>query len=249
MLGLDGDDETVMRRMIELRLEETDGRSEYPQQPLHRVVAICVAWLDAKKGRFVLKSLGGSAWDEVSQLEAFARLVDREPAARLVSWNGNGFDLPILRYRAMVHRVPMPGLHRDEGAWRWNNYANRYHSMHVDLMDVLSGYGASWRVGLALIADVLGLPNKEFLDGPVYEHMLRGEDDRVRDYCKLDVVTTLLAFLRWCVLRGELDGPGEDHWVSVVCDGLEAESYDGWAEVVAGMKERALSTTRLDETA
>jgi predicted PolB exonuclease-like 3'-5' exonuclease len=234
-LQLEGDDGSVIRRMVELRLEATEGKSEYPQQPVHRIVAICVAWLDPGRRRFELEAFGRGAWDEGALLRDFARLLERKPAPRLVSWNGNGFDLPILRYRSMVHRVPMPGLCRSEGAWRWNNYGNRYHTMHVDLMDVLAGYGASRFVGLGLLGDVLGLPNKKFLEGSVYEQLLRGEEEQIREYCKLDVVTTLLAYLRWCVHRGDLDAEGEMSLVALIGRGLEAERYQGWREVAAGL--------------
>jgi len=234
--GLGGDDESVIRTMVAQRLEETKGRTAYPRPPLHRVVAISVAWLDPAKGRFAIKALGGGAWDEASQLRAFARLIEHDPAPRLVSWNGNGFDMPILRYRAMLHRIPMPGLYRKTGAWRWNNYANRYHDMHLDLMDVLSGYGASARVGLAMLGDLLAFPNKAFLEHDVYEHLLRGEDELIRTYCKLDVVTTLLAFLRWCLHRGDLGHADEERLVGLVAAELERESHPGWRDVAAALR-------------
>ncbi len=48
----------------------------------------------------------------------------------------------------MLHGIAVPELHQSGGAWKWHNYQDRYHDMHVDLMDVLSGYGASRYVGL-----------------------------------------------------------------------------------------------------
>jgi len=121
-----------------------------------------------------------------------------------VSWNGGGFDLPVIRYRAMLHGVAAPEFYRLDGEWKWNNYQNRFHDMHVDLMDVLSGYGASMRVGLGTLGRVLGLTGKSFLDEPVYSHILRGEEDLVRQYCKLDTLETLLLFLVWLVHTGKL---------------------------------------------
>lgn len=236
VLGLSGDDETVIRTMVAQRLEQTKGRTAYPRPPLHRVVAISVAWLDPTKNKLAIKALGDGAWDEPSQLRAFSRLLEHDPAPRLLSWNGNGFDMPIIRYRSMLHRLPMPGLYRTTGAWRWNNYANRYHDMHLDLMDVLSGYGASTRVGLGLLGDLLDFPNKAFLEHDVYEHLLRGEDELVRTYCKLDVVTTLLAFLRWCLHRGDLSPADEDRFVALIGHELARESHTGWREVVSALK-------------
>lgn len=234
--SLIGDDATVIRTMVAQRLEETKGRTAYPAPPLHRVVAVSVAWLDPTKNRFAIKALGDGAWDEPSQLRAFAKLLDHDPAPRLVSWNGNGFDLPILRYRSMLHRIAMPGLYRSTGAWRWNNYENRFHDMHLDLMDVLSGYGASRRVGLAMLGDLLGFPNKAFLEHDVYEHLLRGDDELIRTYCKLDVVTTLLAFLRWCLHRGDLRHQEEDRLVSLVATELATQPDADWSDIVSALQ-------------
>ncbi len=80
----------------------------------------------------------------------------------------------------MLHGVPMPALYRTDGEWKWNNYQSRYHDMHVDLMDVLSGYGASRWAGLGLMCELLGLPGKGFIEGEVYECLLRGEEEEIR---------------------------------------------------------------------
>ena len=115
-MGFDGDNATVIEAMTSQRLEETEGRTQYPAPPLHRIVTIAVAELDPDTGRFELDTLGGGAWAEKSHLESFAGLfADRSLPPRLVSWNGNGFDLPVIRYRAMLHGVPIPALYRTDG--------------------------------------------------------------------------------------------------------------------------------------
>jgi len=63
----------------------------------------------------------------------------------LVTFGGNGFDLPLLRYRAFALGVPVPGLH----AGGHRNYWHRFGSDHIDLCDVLSGYGGSTKPSLA----------------------------------------------------------------------------------------------------
>jgi 3'-5' exonuclease len=73
----------------------------------------------------------------------------------------------VIRYRSMMLGVCAPDFYRVDGLSRWNNYQNRYHDMHVDVMDVLSGYGASARVGLGTLGKVLGLPGKSFLGVPL----------------------------------------------------------------------------------
>ena len=153
VMGFEGDNAAVIESMTRQRLEETDGKTQYPRAPLHRIVTIAVARLEPDTGSFGLSTLGDEAWDEKSHLEGFAGLFeDASGPPRLVSWNGNGVDLPVIRYRAMLHSVPMLALYRTDGDWKWNNYQGRYHELHVDLMDVLSGYGASRWVGLARVS-------------------------------------------------------------------------------------------------
>jgi hypothetical protein len=82
----------------------------------------------------------------------------------------------------MLHGFAAPELYRSDGEWKWNNYQNRYHDMHVDLMDVLSGYGASRFVGLGKMCDLLQIPSKSFLTKPIYEHILDGEQELVEDF-------------------------------------------------------------------
>ena len=239
-MGLEGDNAAVIEAMARQRLEETAGRTQYPSPPLHRIVTIAVARLDPGSGSFGVGTLGGDAWDERSHLEGFAGLFSpggqgsRPP--RLVSWNGSGFDLPVIRYRAILHGVPMPALYRTDGEWKWNNYNSRFHDMHVDLMDVLSGYGASTRVGLGLMCEMLGLPSKGFIEGEVYEHVLRGEQELVCEYCKLDVVSTLLVFLRWLVQRGDLEAARLAELAGGIREALAKESFAGWREIVDGLE-------------
>ena len=61
----------------------------------------------------------------------------------------------MLRYLSLYHNVPAPALYHQDGDWRWDNYENRFHSMRVDPMDVLSGYGASRFVGLGDLSRLL----------------------------------------------------------------------------------------------
>jgi len=95
----------------------------------------------------------------------------------------------------MLHGIAAPELYRSGGEWKWNNYQGRYHDIHVDLMDVLFGYGASRYVGLGKMCDLLQVPSKSFLTKPIYEHILEGEQELVGEYCELDCLDTLLVFL------------------------------------------------------
>jgi predicted PolB exonuclease-like 3'-5' exonuclease len=127
----------------------------------------------------------------------------------LVSWNGSGFDLPVLNYRALAHGVSAARyweVGEGDRDFRYNNYLARFHWRHVDLMDVLSAYGASGRASLDHIAQLLRLPGKLGMSGAdVWPAYRRGEIAAIRNYCETDALNTYLIYLRFQVLRGELD--------------------------------------------
>jgi predicted PolB exonuclease-like 3'-5' exonuclease len=237
--GLEADDFEVVRQMVERRLEETEGQTGYPQLPHHRVVTIGVGALDPETGSFQVTTVGGRALDERSHLEGFFRFLRETPRpARLISWNGNGFDLPVIRYRSMMHGIAAPEFYRTDGDWKWNNYQNRYHEMHVDLMDALSGYGASHWVGLGTMSELLGLPGKSFLEeGEVWENLARGKEELVREYCKLDVGSTILIYLDWEFHRGNLTEDELRQHVATIRGELEKERFEGWQEVAEGLQD------------
>ncbi len=237
VMGFEGDDEAVLHAMVEQRLKETGGGTEYPQLPYHRIVSICVSWLDPETGRFKMDAVGDAAMDERSHLDGFFKLFrEAKRSPRLVSWNGGGFDLPVIRYRAMQHGIAAPEFYRLDGEWKWNNYQNRFHDMHVDLMDVLSGYGASMRIGLGTLGPILGLEGKSFLEGPCYAHILKGDEALVHEYCKLDTLTTLLLFLVWIHHRGDLTTEQLRGYVATLRESVQQEEFAAWRKVADGLE-------------
>ena len=127
----------------------------YEQQ---RVVAISVA-LRSRDG-FRIWSLGEPHSPEAELLQRFYDGIEKY-TPDLVSWNGGGFDLPVLHYRALLHGIAAPRYWEggdEDQAFRYNNYLNRYHTRHLDLMDVLSSFQARARVSLQAAATLLGLP-------------------------------------------------------------------------------------------
>ena len=120
----------------------------------------------------------------------------------LVTFGGNGFDLPLLRYGAFALGVPVPGLHG--GGHR--NYWHRFGQDHVDLCDVLSGYGASAKPSLAEMAALAKIPVKigGIDGGQVEAYVAAGRLTEVADYCMTDVLATYCVFLRYEMVRGDL---------------------------------------------
>lgn len=233
LYALPGGDEVIIEGMLRRRMAESEGTSDFHLPPYHRIVALCVAWLDPASGSFKLGSPAGDSMDERQILESFFALLERPRGGpRLVSWNGNGFDIPVLHYRGMLHGVRAPGFHRSEGEWKYNNYHGRYHDMHVDLMDVLAGYGASGRMGLDDLSRIMGLPGKTVTEGHrVFRHVLRGEIELVRTYCELDALNTLLLYLLWAFHRGRLDSPTlRAHRDTIAATLRAAEGKPAWRE-------------------
>ncbi|MBK1734791.1 3'-5' exonuclease [Halorhodospira abdelmalekii] len=201
----DLDDTGVANAMAARRRQETGG-GEFPRTYLHRIVAIAVAGVI--EGRFRVWSLGDLEDDEPALIRRFFEGVDRY-VPDLVSWNGGGFDLPVLHYRALIHGVAAPRYWESgdgDRNFRFNNYRNRYHERHLDLMDVLSGFQLRAAAPLDEIALLCGLPGKMGIGGAgVADAVARGELKAVRDYCEVDVLNTYLLFLRFQHLRGALD--------------------------------------------
>ena len=222
----------VAARRAELEryhLDVTDGRNPFPRQPFHRIVAI--SFLEAEIDRdgrneaYLLRDLrsGGEAdFDEAKLVQRFFQYCERL-RPRLVSFNGRGFDLPVLKYRAMVHGIQASWLHRADN--KWENYQSRYAAdWHTDLMEVLSDFGASARVRLNEVCAVLGFPGKFGVDGADVAGLVdAGRTQDVRHYCETDVLNTYLVYLRWQLHRGVLGRDGYNGAVADVVAFIEAE--------------------------
>ncbi len=196
-------DDEIMKCMFTLRRQKTG--SEFLPHDQHRIVAIsCVL-----RANDILKvwSLGSLQSSEQELVERFFDGIERY-SPNLVSWNGSGFDLPVLHYRALKYGVRAARYWETGGedqTFRYNNYLSRYHWRHVDVMDVLSGYQARAKAGLEAIATMIGLPGKLGFSGDkVADAYLAGELPRNRQYCETDVINTYLVYLRFELMRGNL---------------------------------------------
>ena len=206
MWDLDGlSDEDVASAMF-FKQQQKSG-SEFLPIHQHRIVAISVALRTGDT--FRLWSLGEEGSDEAELVRRFYDGIDRY-TPDLVSWNGGGFDLPVLHYRALKHGIQAPRYWETgdtDREFRFNNYLSRFHWRHVDLMDVLSGFQPRARASLDQAAVLLGYPGKLGMSGDkVWDCYLRGGVPEIRDYCETDVLNTWLVYLRFEHMRGNLDG-------------------------------------------
>lgn len=196
-------DEQVAKAMFALRRQER-GADFLPLEQ-QRVVAISCA---LRKGDgFTLWSVGEPGAGEGELVQRFFDGIAKF-TPDLVSWNGSGFDLPVLNYRALLWGVQAPRFWETgagETEFRYNNYLQRYHWRHTDLMDVLSGFSSRNRISLANMACLLGLPGKLGFGGDqVWDAYQRGDTLGIRRYCETDVLNTYLIYLRFELLRGRL---------------------------------------------
>jgi predicted PolB exonuclease-like 3'-5' exonuclease len=192
---------------------------------LHRIVAISVALRSSD--RFKVWSLGDLSSLEKELVQRFFDGIERF-IPTLVSWNGGGFDLPVIHYRALFHGIAGPRyweIGDEDQSFRWNNYLNRYHQRHLDLMDMLSGYQTRAAAPLDEVASLLGLPGKMGMSGTkVWDLFQSGEIEAIRNYCETDVLNTYLIFLRFELIRGHINQDTYEQECQLVRKVIEADS-------------------------
>ena len=208
MLGLkDLSDGQVAKAMFSLARQHSG--SDFLPLEQHRVVAISCAL--RQKDQLSVWSLGDLDSSEAELIRRFYDGIDRY-TPNLVSWNGSGFDLPVLHYRALAAGVQAPRYWEtgdEDTTFRYNNYLSRYHWRHLDLMDVLSSHNGRARASLADMAALLELPGKLGFSGDqVWDAYQDGKLPEVRRYCETDVLNTYLILLRFELMRGRLDAAG-----------------------------------------
>jgi predicted PolB exonuclease-like 3'-5' exonuclease len=187
----------------EVRAELGD---KFPKHIYHSI--ICIGALVAHReesGHWIVDALGAPHVGERSEKELIASFVDKIAALspQLVTFNGSSFDLPVLRYRAMVHGVAAPGLSA-------RLYFNRYTEDAIDLCDVLSSFSSQAKATLHELCRVMGLPGKpEGISGAEVEKFYRdGHIREIAEYCESDVLNTYRVWLRHELFRGRLSDTG-----------------------------------------
>ncbi|MEJ2769496.1 3'-5' exonuclease [Mycetohabitans sp. B46] len=226
-------DADVAKCAFAARREKTG--SDFLPLHLQRVAAISCVFRD--RDGFRVRSLGTPQDPEAALIQSFYRVIEKY-TPQLVSWNGCGFDLPVLHYRALVNGVVAPkywdlgDCNRD---FKWNNYISRYHARHTDLMDVLAMYNARANAPLDALAKLCGFPGKMGMDGSqVWDAFQQGRIAEIRHYCETDVVNTYLLYCRFQLMRGVLSAADYEDEVTLVRDALARESAPHWRDYLAG---------------
>ena len=220
-------DKDIIKAMEHAQLQKNG--SIFQPLHLHKIVAISVLYKNNEK--LSLLSLGDENSKEKDILKKFFSAIDKYQP-QLVSWNGKGFDSPVIHYRSLIHEVSSIKYWdkgEDDREFKWNNYLNRYHERHLDLMDVLSGFKKP--APLTDIAQLIGAPGKYGIDGSkVTDYYLQNNIKKIRDYCETDVLNTYFVFLRYQLISNSISKEKYLESKSEILEFLENSGKDHWKE-------------------
>jgi predicted PolB exonuclease-like 3'-5' exonuclease len=207
--------------------------------PLHQHRIVAISCVLREGDHFKVWSLGEPNEPEGSLIQRFFDGIEKY-TPNVISWNGGGFDFPVLHYRGLIHGVTAPrywDMGEDDKEFKWNNYISRYHARHTDLMDLLAMYQGRANAPLDDIAQLCGFPGKLGMDGSkVWDAYQHGEIEAIRHYCETDVVNTYLVYLRFQMMRGQLSKVAYDEEIILVRDTLNADSAAHWKEFMQAWK-------------
>jgi predicted PolB exonuclease-like 3'-5' exonuclease len=193
-------------RMLDLpNATETEVREAlgdgFPKHPLHKIACIGALVASRQPEGWRVDALGAPHIGERPEAQLISDFVEKIGQLRpqLITFNGHSFDLPVLRYRAMVNRVSAAGL-------QVRPYFHRYADDALDLCDVLGSYVPGGKVKLDEVSKILGLPGKpDGVDGSRVEEMvLAGQIEEVARYCESDVLNTYRVWLVYELFRGSI---------------------------------------------
>ena len=167
----------------------------------HKVVCISAVLAD-KNGKFIkVNTIEGK--DEHEIIANFLNFIENH-APKLVSYNGRGFDLPMLMIRAMKYNLRAPRYYNTSD--KWCNYRTRYDATWaMDLLDYISDFRAVSGLRLDTLCAMLGMPGKYDVHGDqVLELFYANKLDKIKEYCESDTLNTYWLFLKYELLRGKM---------------------------------------------
>lgn len=199
-------------RLAQEMLEGSDGRSDFIPHVYHVPVSVALAGVDDGFRLVGLATLDRPRFRPHAIARSFWEGWERRRRPQLVTFNGRGFDMPVLEMAAYRYGVPVPGWFGIDGA---GSPRARYNQRsHLDLMEFMTSHGAVRMAGgLHMLATLLQKPGKMDTRGSMVQELWEaGEGLRIDDYCACDVLDTYFVHLRLAVLRG-LVPPEDEHGI------------------------------------
>ena len=173
-------EEAVTKAQEEARAASTTG-SDFLPVSFHYPISVCVARVGHDFRLQQVTCLDSPSFRPREITEQFWRGAARYNRAKLVTFNGRGFDLPLLELAAFRYGCSALDY--------FQKSRNRFNG-HLDLLDWLTNYGG-YRLagGLNLLAKILGKPGKMDVAGDqVYGMYLGAKLQEINDYCLSDTL-------------------------------------------------------------
>jgi 3'-5' exonuclease len=228
--------QAIRRFRDEVLAERNDGKDILPVTYM-LPISVAVAKVDARYHLLDLSTLDAPHYRPSVITKHFWQGWTHYQRPTLVSFNGRGYDLPLLELAAFRYGYSVPfWFNLDDKSFE--QARNRYNMFaHIDLSDLLSNFGATRLTGgLNLIANLIGKPGKTGTDGSKVQDMYdAGQVHEINDYCRCDVLDTYFVFLRTRVLLGKLKLDEEQKLVAEAKSWLEArtENVPAYAHYLA----------------
>jgi hypothetical protein len=225
-------DEEVIRVMYHYNDYSDPGKDHERLRPhLQKVVAIAAVLRSGERLR--VDSLGNLTATEAEIIQQFFKSIQHYTPT-LVSWDGYRLDLPVLHYRALLHGIYAQRYWDIHKEFRFNNYTHRYHDRHTDLMDVIAGYQLNAGVNLGEMSRFLELPSQPHLHSNQIEALyFQGRLVDIRAYCEINVLDTYLIFLRFELMRGNLETTAYEQECQRIREILANENKPHWQSFLA----------------
>jgi len=218
--GLGLSEESAIEKAREDARQNSNTGSDFIPYTFQIPVAVCVARVAADFSLQAVACLDTPLYRPREIVKKFWLGLSFYTRCKLVTFNGRGFDLPLLELAAFRYGFPA----RDYFA----RGRNRFNG-DLDLMDWMTNYGASrgFAGGLDLLAKMLGKPGKLDVSGDqVYEMYRAGRYQEINDYCMFDTLDTYFVFLRTRILTGDVTPEQEAELVAKAKKTLAAQTRD-----------------------
>ena len=176
----------IAEKVAEARAEQIEKMA---LNPLYGRICAFVAVTEEQTRRCCINN--DSDEEETRIVEAVFHAISGK---RVITYNGNSFDLPFVYRRAVLLGVDPREFGAPTLAEMAARYGNKY---HVDLMNVWCGFGSFEKLD-AIAGAILG-DHKIEIDFREFPELIRTEDGRKKllDYCEQDVLLTLKLWNRF----------------------------------------------------
>jgi predicted PolB exonuclease-like 3'-5' exonuclease len=225
-------DEEVIRVMYHYN-NYADASTDNDRLRPHLQKVVAIAAILRSGERLRMDSLGNLAATEVEIIQQLFKSIQYY-TPNLVSWDGYRLDVPVLHYRALLHGISAQRYWDIHKEFRFNNYRHRYHDRHTDLMDIIAGYQLSAAINLEEMSRLLELPSQPHLhNNQIQTLYFQGRLADIRAYCEINVLTTYLIFLRFELMRGNLEAAAYEQECQRIREILTNETKPHWQTFLA----------------